>query len=660
MRTHVRKHLEESSRQVAVEQTQHQIESRVISMWVHNFVDDVDSQDEDELQEVCNDLLSLIEGAGGLVRVRVMAGTSASAAPYVEVLFNSESGAKRAAEAITGVICGGRPILAETTADVHTIESPPERQLHESGATPGRVSFFGWASIDEVADAEDAQEVLNDAHEICSSFGRITRVWLERRSCTACAHVPRMDPSGSEESIACAMVQCSTVQCAVIIAQALDGKTVGGSTISAALYDRYWYERGVYEGCGEIALSNDIHRWCVRFVAFAGLDEVADTDERSELTSNLSRLLESLGVHILPQSLYFVSSASSEGSVDVLLVQPDLLEASALQNRLSALIVGGEPLQVDVIYLPGDVPQNTDSNEESGITAYPSGWRQVCDVAGTAVVSVRGFFSAEDLEPGAAEDLVQTKRDMLSLVPGTDATRDVMRVHVAREDRSGSGRELDSREVEAGALVAVVEFASAAHALDAALHLDARVVGGSPLLVVLNEPLRYSFSAELLMARDYPTGSTDSAAAGGTPTHTRMTRSANDICLYSMDVVEEGNETNPVTDPTGAAVEEQNPAAIPASGESKYAAARALPRLDAHLQPNLPIPVRANIAWCLVTCFGITVARRFEKVADETTNAAAKELLRLISTFQARIKEKNPHKAKQKLRFVAGLKQVSQ
>jgi hypothetical protein len=579
---------------VAVEQTQHQIESRVISMWVHNFVDDVDSQDEDELQEVCNDLLSLIEGAGGLVRVRVMAGTSASAAPYVEVLFNSESGAKRAAEAITGVICGGRPILAETTADVHTIESPPERQLHESGATPGRVSFFRWASIDEVADAEDAQEVLNDAHEICSSFGRITRVWLERRSCTAFAHVPRMDPSGSEGNITCAMVQCSTVQSAVIIAQALDGKTVGGSTISAALYDRYRYERGVYEGCGEIALSNDIHRWCVRFVAFAGLDEVADTDERSELTSNLSLLLESLGVHILPQSLYFVSSASSEGSVDVLLVQPDLLEASALQNRLSALIVGGEPLQVDVIYLPGVVPQNTDSNEESGVAAYPSGWRQVCDAAGTAVVSVRGFFSAEDLEPGAAEDLVQTKRDMLSLVPGMDATRDVMRVHVAREDRSGSGREVDSREVEAGALVAVVEFASAAHALDAALHLDARVVGGSPLLVVLNEPLRYSFSAELLMARDYPTGSTDSAAAGGTPTHSRMTRSANDICLYSMDVVEEGDETNPVTDPTGAAVEEENPAAIPSSGESKYAAARALPRLDAHLQPNLPITVRVK------------------------------------------------------------------
>jgi hypothetical protein len=594
MRTHVRKHLEESSRQVAVEQTQHQIESRVISMWVYNFVDDVDSQDEDELQEVCNDLLSLIEGAGGLVRVRVMAGTSASAAPYVEVLFNSESGAKRAAEAITGVICGGRPILAETTADVHTIESPPERQLHESGATPGRVSFFGWASIDEVADAEDAQEVLNDAHEICSSFGRITRVWLERRSCTAFAHVPHMDPSGSEGNITCAMVQCSTVQCAVIIAQALDGKTVGGSTISAALYDRYRYERGVYEGYGEIALSNDIHRWCVRFVAFAGIDEVADTDERSELISNLSLLLESLGVHIPPQSLCFVSSASSVGSVDVLLVQPDLLEASALQNRLSALIVGGEPLQVDVIYLPGDVPQNTDSNEESGVAAYPSGWRQVCDAAGTAVVSVRGFFSAEDLEPGAAEDLVQTKRDMLSLVPGMDATRDVMRVHVAREDRSGSGREVDSREVEAGALVAVVEFASAAHGLDAALHLDARVVGGSPLLVVLNEPLRYSFSAELLMARDYPTGSTDSAAAGGTPTHTRMTRSANDICLYSMDVVEEGDETNPVTDPTGAAEEEENPAAIPSSGEPKYAAARALPRLDAHLQPNLPITVRVK------------------------------------------------------------------
>ena len=47
------------------------------------------------------------------------------------------------------------------------------------------------------------------------------------------------------------------------------------------------------------------------------------------------------------------------------------------------------------------------------------------------------------------------------------------------------------------------------------------------------------------------------------------------------------------------------------------------------------------------------------QVADETTNAAARELLTLISTFQMRLKEKNPLKAKQKLRFVTGLKQVS-
>lgn len=45
-------------------------------------------------------------------------------------------------------------------------------------------------------------------------------------------------------------------------------------------------------------------------------------------------------------------------------------------------------------------------------------------------------------------------------------------------------------------------------------------------------------------------------------------------------------------------------------------------------------------------------------MADEATNAAARELLKLISTFQMRLKEKNPLKAKQKLRFVAGLKQV--
>lgn len=57
--------------------------------------------------------------------------------------------------------------------------------------------------------------------------------------------------------------------------------------------------------------------------------------------------------------------------------------------------------------------------------------------------------------------------------------------------------------------------------------------------------------------------------------------------------------------------------------------------------------------------FYLAVFSLYVQVADEATNAAARELLTLISTFQMRLKEKNPLKAKQKLRFVTGLKQVS-
>jgi ribosomal protein L7Ae-like RNA K-turn-binding protein len=46
-------------------------------------------------------------------------------------------------------------------------------------------------------------------------------------------------------------------------------------------------------------------------------------------------------------------------------------------------------------------------------------------------------------------------------------------------------------------------------------------------------------------------------------------------------------------------------------------------------------------------------------VANEETNAIIKEFLHLISTFQIRLKETNPLKAKQKQRFVSGIKQAT-
>jgi hypothetical protein len=48
----------------------------------------------------------------------------------------------------------------------------------------------------------------------------------------------------------------------------------------------------------------------------------------------------------------------------------------------------------------------------------------------------------------------------------------------------------------------------------------------------------------------------------------------------------------------------------------------------------------------------------FNQVANDEINLIIKEFLKLISTFQQRLKERNPTKVKQKLRFVAGIKQV--
>lgn len=581
------------------------------SLRVYNFVDDVDTQDEDELQEVCNDLLDLVSAAGGIYRLRIIADGGQSSSPYVEVLFHSEQCAVRAAGAINGVVCAGKTIVAQVAVEAQAVSTtvPPSSvgpsAIEESASTldePGRVSLFDWVSMAEVTDAEEAQEALNDAHELCSSFGRISRVWLERRQSismhTTSSAVAAEGRDGTT-GLPWMAVLFSNLAAALACVQAWEGKIVGGTAVSACVYDRASYEQGMLADAGRVAQSSGIE-WCVRFVSFAADEEVADSDERVELMSNLAVLLQSLESTIAPDALCFVSSLSVEGSNDVLLSVASLQDAAVLQRRLGALVVGGEPLQVDVVQLPSGAAAllRPTGQAADAVGTYPDGWIQVCDVMGTSVVMVQSFLSEEDLED--SEGLPEMKRDLLSLASGVgvDIVRDVLRVQVVGTNnphRGGEdGNRLDIQADDEDQVVAVVEFASAALALEAALYLDERVVAGAPLRVILNEPLAVTSAsvasgAELLISRDY-----NSSSLRGADSAPRAASTGDGTCLYSMDVdVPAVLET--VAD-SSATHNHLSPAPVPVDGGSKYTQARALPRLEAHHQPNLPIPVRRPIS----------------------------------------------------------------
>lgn len=222
-----------------------------------------------------------------------------------------------------------------------------------------------------------------------------------------------------------------------------------------------------------------------------------------------------------------------------------------------------------------------------------------------AVVLVSGYLCSADwadLLTAGHEDMAALMTDLLSLIPS----------HAVR----GIGIYPPTDPVPAGGLCVSMAFTNRAACLQAMVQLDGLRLGG----VAIRAHIADAVDGEVLASISGGSGD-----KGGVPV---MTVGA---CEGAVCVYEEVWITAPTTADTAVAPADD------ASG-SKYDQAKAIARISAHTAP----------------------AHSHIPVASDEVNLLVKSLLSLLSTFQARLKEKNPLNYKRKIRFVTGIRQATQ
>lgn len=651
---------------------------------VYNYIDDVDCSDPDEAMEACNDLKDLLQSTGNILGINVLSlnnqqGQKISQySSFVEVTLSNLNEAISAVEAINGIICGGKPILA-ALKDIQICDIPistgmnnstsmqPSLSTNSASSTnqlssSGRIIISNMITEDVLQDEEEMQEIISDVHDLCSMFGSISRVWAEycpsllalsKPSCDEPHTILALSKIGLDEPhtpLGCiipvqprdpwVLLQCTSVDSAMTAISNLRGKIVGGSTILADYYDYYSYTHDVYDEkliITDIEVESSI--W-LRLRGFASLDEISDEDERAEVLDNLLALLLLAGIDSTQDAVRFIRFPESCMDVenpsvlllDVCVPVVGVSQAMSARAHLAQQCMAGKALQVDVVTMqlsalttPSGLYYDAAKSSDEYIC------RSICNCRGSMVVVVRSFLTLEDLEE--EDGLVQVKRDLLQLafVPSdhvhTISAGTVSRVHIVSNNNiitvpigsnDADGNSGSSSFGSAGYVVGV-DFRVETDALDAMLQLDGRMVSGASLTVHCYSHIEgfestcrdgsIDFATRSIIAsKEYNTELTSDYAQGTARAPLDMQKyrcvfsvgyeqptlsSSLDQLPTALDHCSHDSPSPLTVDSTTQNVAEVGDSEKTPNGMSKYREARAVPKLEVHSQPNLPLPVRS-------------------------------------------------------------------
>lgn len=712
MRVNIKERLETIPVQTSISDDLTKLKIMEVPVHIYNFVDDVDFSDEYELMEIVSDLRELLREVGDIVRIRVLMSLSEGRpVSHAEVTFVDAASANRAITIVEGLMCGGQTLRAGL-ALASSFQSAASLAVgdvsvcgsEELAVVPSIALYlYNMVSSDIIGDDDELQEVLSDVRELCAVFGMVRSVWIEHRtSVVRPSMVPMIIPTTQQSNLPWGVIQYSNAMDCINGHNQIGKHVVSGLNLLPFLYDYSAYENNVFGVEYLVPLSDDSDssfgdlRYALRLLEFAFVEDIESDEEKEEMLENIYALLgdDAEGCTIL-----FVTASNK--SIDVFIAHTSVIFCLRQQSVLHHRVLGGHPLCIDVLQvLFENAPISgtevyryrtvggTEVVQSDGSSL--ASFRSVCSVDGTAILVVQNFFSEEDLEAENVGDVVEMKRDLLRLALGpTDPPEEhpglgrnhlefgyVAQVRVVRRCSTEQERSQALVNMSSGRYLAGVEFASASPAIpgtatamamvaaeDAMLQLGDRVVGGVELSAVVERHYLARDSSGVTVVAELPSMTEPEKQDMDVSV---VTTESNDpsccpeiFCIYMEEY-----------EPRSELIEQSKvcPEKLLTSG-SKYVEAMALPRLPGHSLPRLAIPVRPS----LLVSFAIrcvpflralvksVLSDRYHfslQVADEVTNAAAKDLLKLISTFQARLKEKNPLKSKQKLRFVTGLKQV--
>lgn len=488
---------------------------------------------------------------------------------------------------------------------------------------------------------------------------------------------------------------------------ALQGCLIAGHALQTVIYDTSRYESRSFVSsgivCENVSIQSinlqsetlnavrdlDATLYAIRLNGYVTADELSDADEIKEICLDLLKIFgaaqtdtknDSDQVALLFEPSQAPHASEEEGTHVVALFASHDMALTAWANLADHVAKG---LQVDAELFQAQAAKAIDIIERAlgvahaqvGLTLGElfrlvnndvvsmdplSGGRLQHSSWSSSVLLVRNYISLEDLsECSGSDDLTALKKDLVGMYRervrrpageaqsfATDSLRRVSIADFAAPAQTPAAREDQSQT----SVVACVAFANQEDAEACMFANDDSVIGGQRIGISISrthmphredvnggESHASSCARVLAVRNDAATGNevggftaaeacqgTPAPAAGASEVHAPSSATATATALSSID-----------TSLKVAVPKEATEGEAEASVVSKYVEAKEKPKQGTHSTPLVDLPV-----------------------ASEELNAVIKSFLVSLATFQARTREKDPLKAKQKMRFVTGMRQV--
>jgi len=622
------------------------LDTEVTSVYIFNFVNDIDLDDEAELLEVVSNLRELLKCIGDIGSAKIML-SPGNLQAHAEVTFADLGTAQKAVAVVEGLVCGGQQLHASLTYSAYTKKqtfkaTPVQETDTPALASPSAVlTLYNMVSGENTADEEETQEVLHDVQELCAVFGDVQRVWIEQRETvqSSASTFPTPDFTDNVSSVAeyivtnlpWAVVHYSNIQECIASRHNLSTQVVAGSNLIAHFYDMSAHQQQVFqdrhvirEECNDDGSEKD--QYALRLIAFVSTEELEGEEERTEVMDNIDALVDAQS----NASIRFVSCSPSSNApspvVDVLIIVSNLSDCVSLFERVKKQIIGGEQVHADILHIVSTTAESilgvTTSDEV--LTYHKQGYectllhtngtvvaevRQLCDTEGTAALVVQDYFTPDDLESDCESDLVEMKKDLLRLAkqdvhPQEGATSHLLNdsyvqsVRIVRKIDAGvqsdsSTAILNTFPSDSSSMihyVACVAFAQPSQAEDAMLHLDERIIGGAELRAA-RDSLGASFCARKTVAE--LTIAPEEERPDVVPTSTTLgdeneltTAPAELLCLFSIEYISTPENNCELVGPNAADEDGQGNRSGVAICEGKNVVSK---YVEAQALPKLPV-----------------------------------------------------------------------
>lgn len=445
---------------------------------LYNFITPADIHEEEERNEICANVKELLHSFGHITSIKIFQPITIreNSRCYVTVTFNEAISASRAAMSIDGLVFGGMPIQARLAASesldapdsiVNDIQENFQNKLDgsQSKLSGSVVCLEKMITSSDVADPEEAAEVLSDLYTLCSTFGNIANIWIQKKTVDVNANnevaglkagkKPRPPEKASDfAEHPWGLIEYSDLDDAIHSITSLNNRVIGGEVLSATLFDYTAFSNQQY--CEEHVIPLETafrESYAVRLLGFVERRQLDDEDEILEIINDIQSIFTEKVPGISIVFIYFVAPSTqdpvvADAALDAIVSLPSLHDALVLVRFLGQQIISGEALAVHVEALRfDDQVLNMGDSDVSNVVLYQHNCSSG-DLVGSqrplvsrrlhsssfdgAVVLIKNYFLSDDLNDarGKSEDMAALKRDLLTLTRSGSPYFEKVRVRV--------------------------------------------------------------------------------------------------------------------------------------------------------------------------------------------------------------------------------------